>query len=475
MTLEPERAIDTTTMHETTDTRTGPLHGEVTGDPLDAAIGSSSVDDERVGDDAASAAPAGSPHIVTLGCRLNAYESEVMRRHARAAGLDDVVIVNTCAVTNEAVRQARQTIRRLRRERPQARIIVTGCAAQIEPERFAGLDGVDHVIGNADKMHAQTFKMLAASDSPSILVNDIQSVTETASHMIDGFGNRARAYVQVQNGCDHRCTFCIIPYGRGPSRSVPAGEVVTEIRHLVGQGFGEVVLTGVDITSYGGDLPGEMRLGRLVRQILKHVPELRRLRLSSIDQVEADPDLLVALAEDERLMPHLHLSMQAGDDMILKRMKRRHTRADAIRFCDEARRLRPDIVFGADLIAGFPTETDEMFAATHDIVADCGLTYLHVFPFSPRKGTPAARMPQVDHRAVKARAAILRSLGEAALRTYLATQKGHVVQLLMEKDNTGRTPHFAEVRLDTSAPVGAFVSARITGQEGFHLMGEVIA
>lgn len=308
-----------------------------------------------------------------------------------------------------------------------------------------------------------------------MLINDIQSVTETASHMIHGFGSRARAYVQVQNGCDHRCTFCIIPYGRGPSRSVPAGQVVNEIRQLVDEGFREIVLTGVDITSYGGDLPGGMRLGRLVRQILKLVPELPRLRLSSIDQVEADPDLIAALAEEERLMPHLHLSMQAGDDMILKRMKRRHTRADAVRFCNDARRLRPDVVFGADLIAGFPTETDQMFAATRDIVADCGLTYLHVFPFSARQGTPAARMPQVDRRTVKARAASLRSLGEEALRSYLASQRGKIVQLLMEKDNLGRTPQFAEVRLDRHVSERAFVSALVTGQQGLHLKGEVIA
>jgi threonylcarbamoyladenosine tRNA methylthiotransferase MtaB len=477
---------DTRTMHETTDTGTEILPTDAAGDPQDVGqgeIGAAAVGVRAEGQHASTEGgkePApevlpGTPHIVTLGCRLNAYESEVMRRHALAAGLDDVVIVNTCAVTNEAVRQARQTIRRLSRERPQARIIVTGCAAQIEPERFAELEGVDHVIGNDDKMRPQTFIDITLRDSPKILVNDIQSVGETASHMIDGFGNRARAYVQVQNGCDHRCTFCIIPFGRGPSRSVPAGDVVTEIRHLVGQGYGEIVLTGVDITSYGGDLPGGMRLGRLVRQILKLVPELPRLRLSSIDQVEADPDLLAALAEEERLMPHLHLSMQAGDDMILKRMKRRHTRADAVRFCEEARRLRPDIVFGADLIAGFPTETDAMFAATRDIVTDCGLTYLHVFPFSPRKGTPAARMPQVARQIVKERAATLRSLGEGALRTYLENQKGKVVQLLIEKDKIGRTPQFAEVRLDRSIPDRAFVSARIAGQEGLHLMGEVIA
>lgn len=467
-------------MHDTSDTSAS-IPGNAANNGLDCATDNVGIDHDHVSETnnqtphVIMSAPAGAPHVVTLGCRLNAYESEVMRRHALAAGLTDAVIVNTCAVTNEAVRQARQTIRRLRREHPQARIIVTGCAAQIEPQRFAELDGVDHVIGNADKMHAGTFTTLARGDSPAILVNDIASVNETASHMIDGFGNRARAYVQVQNGCDHRCTFCIIPFGRGPSRSVPAGEVVAETRHLVEQGFGEVVLTGVDITSYGGDLPGGMRLGKLVRKILKLVPELPRLRLSSIDQVEADPDLLAALAEEERLMPHLHLSMQAGDDMILKRMKRRHARSDAIRFCREARRLRPDVVFGADLIAGFPTETDDMFAATCDIVTDCDLTYLHVFPFSPRKGTPAARMPQLNRQTIKARAAHLRGLGEAAQRAYLARQVGSVAPLLMEKDNIGRTPHFAEVRLNRVVGDRAFVSARITGQEGLHLMGEVIA
>lgn len=465
----------TTTMHGTTGKETSSLSDGAAGDALPHLGENTFVGDELSGESTATDALPGSPHIVTLGCRLNAYESEVMRSHALAAGLEDVVIVNTCAVTNEAVRQARQTIRRVRREHPKARIIVTGCAAQLEPERFAALDGVDHVIGNANKMHAQTFATLALSEGPTILVNDIQSVTETANHMIDGFGNRSRAYMQIQNGCDHRCTFCIIPYGRGPSRSVPAGEIVNGIRHLVEQGFGEVVLTGVDITSYGGDLPGGMRLGRLVRKILKLVPELPRLRLSSIDQVETDPDLLAALAEEERLMPHLHLSMQAGDDMILKRMKRRHTRADAIRFCEEVRRLRPDIVFGADLIAGFPTESDEMFATSCSTIADCGLTYLHVFPFSPRKGTPAARMPQVDRQIIKARAATLRSLGEAALCTYLADQRGKTVQLLIERDRTGRTPQFAEVRLDRDIPDRVFVTARITGQENFHLTGQVIA
>lgn len=417
------------------------------------------------------------PTVITLGCRLNAYESEVMRHHARAAGLDDAVIVNTCAVTSEAVRNASQTIRRIRREHPNARIIVTGCAAQVEPERFAEMAEVDHVIGNGEKMKAETFTGLTIPDSERVQVDDIMSVRETASHMIEGFGTRARAYVQVQNGCDHRCTFCIIPYGRGPSRSVPAGHVVAEIRSLVEKGFPEVVLTGVDITSYGPDLPGEMTLGKLVRQILKHVPELKRLRLSSIDQVEADPHLLAALAEEDRLMPHLHLSMQAGDDLILKRMKRRHSRADAIRFCEEVRRIRPGVVFGADLIAGFPTETEDMFARSLGIVDDCGLTFLHVFPFSPRKGTPAARMPQVARATVKERAARLRTKGMDVLEAYLNRQAGESCDVLMERDRVGRTPHFAEVDVSGRADflAGEIVKARIMGRNGDKLMGEAIA
>lgn len=417
------------------------------------------------------------PTVITLGCRLNAYESEVMRRHARAAGLEDAVIVNTCAVTSEAVRNASQTIRRIRRENPNARIIVTGCAAQVEPERFAEMTEVDHVIGNGEKMKAETFTGLTIPDSERVQVDDIMSVRETASHMIEGFGTRARAYVQVQNGCDHRCTFCIIPYGRGPSRSVPAGHVVAEIRSLVEKGFPEVVLTGVDITSYGPDLPGEMTLGKLARQILKHVPELKRLRLSSIDQVEADPHLLAALAEEDRLMPHLHLSMQAGDDLILKRMKRRHSRADAIRFCEEVRRIRPGVVFGADLIAGFPTETEDMFARSLGIVDDCELTFLHVFPFSPRKGTPAARMPQVARATVKERAARLRAKGSDVLEAYLNRQAGESCDVLMERDRVGRTPHFAEVDVSGRADflAGEIVKARIMGRNGDKLMGEAIA
>ena len=415
------------------------------------------------------------PRIITLGCRLNAYESEVMRAHAGAAGLDDAVIVNTCAVTAEAVRQAAQAIRKVRRESPAARIIVTGCAAQIEPQRFAGMPEVDAVLGNAEKIKPETFRGLSLADSPRVQVDDIMSVRETAHAMIAGFGSRARAYVEVQNGCDHRCTFCIIPYGRGPSRSVPAGEVVAQVRRLVEAGYPEVVLTGVDITSYGADLPGAMTLGRLVRHILRHVPELKRLRLSSIDQVEADTHLLDAIAEEARLMPHLHLSLQSGDDMILKRMKRRHARADAVRFCNQARRLRPDMVFGADFIAGFPTETEAMFQGSLDLVEECGLTYLHVFPFSPRAGTPAARMPQVSGRETKARARRLRERGERALVAYLHTEVGREVELLMERKGLGRTPGFAEVALDGPAEIRSLVVARVTRSDGARLQAERLA
>jgi threonylcarbamoyladenosine tRNA methylthiotransferase MtaB len=414
--------------------------------------------------------------VVTLGCRLNAYEAEAMRQHAAATGLADAVIVNTCAVTAEAVRQARQAVRRARRERPGARIIVTGCAAQTEPETFAAMPEVDHVIGNAEKLRRETFLGLAAGESARVSVDDIMSVRETAPQLIDGFGTRARAFVQVQNGCDHRCTFCIIPFGRGPSRSVPAGEVVAQIRRLAGAGYREVVLSGVDLTSYGADLPGRPGLGRLVRQILRHVPELARLRLSSIDQVEADPELFAALAEEERLMPHLHLSLQAGDDMILKRMKRRHRAADAVRFCEEARRLRPDVVFGADLIAGFPTETEAMFERSLATIEDCGLTFLHVFPFSPRKGTPAARMPQVPGGIVRERAARLRERGEARLARFLAAQAGRRVLALVEQEGRGRTPEFAEIALTGAfPPVGAIVAAEVTGSDGRRLAGRLVA
>jgi threonylcarbamoyladenosine tRNA methylthiotransferase MtaB len=403
------------------------------------------------------------PEILTFGCRLNAFESEVMREHAEKSALGDAVIVNTCAVTSEAVRQGRQAIRKARRNNPDARIIVTGCAAQLKPDMFANMPEVDHVIGNTEKMKAETFATLATTNSEQILVDDIQSVHETAGHMIEGFGARTRAYVQIQNGCDHRCTFCIIPYARGRSRSVPAGEVVTQIRTLVDVGTREVVLTGVDITAYGADLPGALTLGGLAKKILKMVPELERLRLSSIDSIEADPDLLEAIADEQRLMPHLHLSVQAGDDMILKRMKRRHSRSDTIEFCETVRALRSDMVFGADLIAGFPTETDEMFEQTHSIVEACGLTYLHVFPFSAREGTPAARMPQVDGATIKARAAKLRDEGAKALDRHLHAQLGLAHDVLMETETRGRTPHFTPVSLCGEARSGDIISARMTG------------
>jgi threonylcarbamoyladenosine tRNA methylthiotransferase MtaB len=413
--------------------------------------------------------------VVTFGCRLNTYESEAMRHAAGAAGFDDVVIVNTCAVTGEAVRQARQAIRRLRRERPHARIVVTGCAAQTEPETFAAMDEVDRVIGNGEKLAAATWASTRAAlagevDGGKLAVTDIMAVKETAPHLVDGIEGRVRAFVQVQNGCDHRCTFCIIPYGRGPSRSVPMGAVVAQVRRLVENGYREVVLTGVDITSYGGDLPGLPRLGRLVKQILKHVPELERLRLSSIDSIEADDDLVDALAEEPRLMPHLHLSLQAGDDLILKRMKRRHARADAVAFCERVRRLRPDVAFGADLIAGFPTETEAMFARSLDLVDDCGLAHLHVFPFSPRPGTPAARMPQVARAVVKERARRLREKGAAALAQRLAAEVGARRQVLVESGGVGRTGQFMPVRLAAPAEPGTIRDVAIAGHDGRQLL-----
>lgn len=397
-----------------------------------------------------------------------------MRAHSDAAGIGPAVIVNTCAVTAEAVRQARQAIRRTRRQNPDARIVVTGCAAQVDPAMFAEMPEVDHVLGNDEKMHPASFTSLAAGDLERVRVNDIMSVRETAGHMIDGFGSRARAYVQIQNGCDHRCTFCIIPYGRGNSRSVPAGEVVSQIERLVGSGYREVVLTGVDVTAYGNDLPGQLSLGKLVLKILKLVPELERLRLSSIDSIEVDDALLQAIADEPRLMPHLHLSLQAGDDLTLKRMKRRHLCGDAIRFCDDARRLRPDIVFGADLIAGFPTETEDMFQRTMDLVDECGLTYLHVFPFSPRPGTPAARMPPVPAEAVNERARRLRDVGATAISRHLETQQGRIVELLLERSTTGRTPQFAEMVLAEPADAGDIIRARVTAHDGRRLTGEAL-
>jgi len=407
--------------------------------------------------------------LVTFGCRLNAYESEVIRE--QAAGCGDAVVINTCAVTAEAVRQAKQSIRRIARERPDARIVVTGCAAQTEAETFAAMPEIDRVIGNEEKLDRNTWATLDRAEKVS--VGDIMTVRQARVHRVGGLEGRARAFVQVQNGCDHRCTFCIIPYGRGNSRFVPIDEVVSQVRSLCENGYREVVLTGVDITSWGGDLPGRPRLGGLVRAILRHVPALDRLRLSSIDSIEADADLMRALAEEERLMPHLHLSLQAGDDMILKRMKRRHVRADAVRFCEEARRLRPDIVFGADLIAGFPTETEAMFESSLALVEDCGLAFLHVFPFSPRNGTPAARMPQLDRRVVKDRARRLRERGEAARRAMLAAETGRRRSALIEKPGFGRTEHYAGVAVEGGEP-GAIVPVRITGVADDRLIAVVI-
>lgn len=405
--------------------------------------------------------------IVTFGCRLNTYESEVMRAHAEAAGLGNAIVFNTCAVTAEAERQARQAIRKARRENPDARIIVTGCAAQVNPDMFAAMGEVDLVIGNDEKMKPESWQpALALHANEKTRVNDIMSVRETAGHLVQGLEGRARAFVQVQNGCDHRCTFCIIPYGRGPSRSVPAGEVVHQVRALVENGYREVVLTGVDMTSYGADLPGRPSLGNLARRILKLVPELERLRLSSIDSIEADDELMRLIAEEERLMPHLHLSLQSGDDMILKRMKRRHLRDDSIRFCEEARRLRPDIVFGADFIAGFPTETEEMFENTLRLVDDCGLTWLHVFPFSPRPGTPAAKMPQVSREIGKERAERLRAKGEAAVRAHLDSGLGATRPVLMETPTLGRTHQFTPVRVREAARAGEILALRLAAHDG---------
>ena len=426
-------------------------------------------------DDETAAPPPGAPVFETFGCRLNAYETEAMKGLAAEAGMQDAVIVNTCAVTAEAVRQARQRIRRLRKDNPGARVIVTGCAAQTEPQTFAQMPEVDLVLGNLEKMRPESWRAAAApnfiGETEKVRVDDIMSATETAGHLIDGFGTRARAYVQVQNGCDHRCTFCIIPFGRGNSRSVPAGVAVEQIKRLQGAGYNEVVLTGVDMTSWGADLPGTPRLGDLVQRILRMVPDLPRLRISSIDSVEADEALLDAARSEPRFMPHLHLSLQAGDDMILKRMKRRHSRDDAIRFCTDLRAARPDMVYGADIIAGFPTETEAMFENSLKLVEECGLTWLHVFPFSPRQGTPAARMPQLEKAVVKARAARLRAAGEAARDAYLAAQIGTEQRVLMEKPRLGRTESFAEVIFDADRPVGAIAPARLIGVETGRLRG----
>ena len=414
-----------------------------------------------------------SVEVVTFGCRLNAVESEAMRGHAETAGHRDLVIVNTCAVTAEAARQARQTIRSIARKRPEAAIVVTGCAAQVDPHAFADLPGVARVVGNHAKTKPETWARLVnfgVEPAPKIVVEDIMAVKETASHLVEGLRGRTRSFVQVQNGCDHRCTFCIIPYGRGNSRSVPMGAVVDQVRLLVEHGAREVVVTGVDITSYGRDLPGEPSLGTLVKAILRHVPELDRLRLSSIDSIEADRELLDAFANEERLMPHLHLSLQAGDDLVLKRMKRRHLRADSIAFCADIRRQRPETVFGADLIAGFPTESEPMFERTLAIVDECGLTHLHVFPFSARPGTPAARMPPVAREAVKERARRLREKGEAALVRHLSGELGARRRVLAETDTLGRTEGFAPVRFAGPVQPGGIHEVTIAGHDGRELL-----
>ncbi|PXW84704.1 threonylcarbamoyladenosine tRNA methylthiotransferase MtaB [Ruegeria sp. P4] len=417
----------------------------------------------------------GAPKFTTLGCRLNAYETEAMKELSRQAGLENAVVVNTCAVTAEAVRKARQEIRKLRRDNPDAPIIVTGCAAQTEPETFAAMSEVTQVIGNTEKMQPETWQRMAKGPdfigtTEKVLVDDIMSVTETASHLIDGFGTRSRAYVQVQNGCDHRCTFCIIPYGRGNSRSVPAGVVVDQIKRLVDRGYNEVVLTGVDLTSWGADLPATPKLGDLVMRILKLVPDLPRLRISSIDSIEVDENLMQAIATEPRLMPHLHLSLQHGDDLILKRMKRRHLRDDAIRFAEDARRLRPEMTFGADIIAGFPTETEAHFENSLKLVTECDLTWLHVFPYSKREGTPAAKIPsQVNGNVIKDRAARLRAKGDAQVAKHLSQQLGRQHNVLMENPNMGRTEQFTEVSFAIPQIEGALIQTRITGIQGTQL------
>ncbi|MBM7069888.1 tRNA (N(6)-L-threonylcarbamoyladenosine(37)-C(2))-methylthiotransferase MtaB [Actibacterium sp. 188UL27-1] len=414
------------------------------------------------------------PIFRTFGCRLNAYETEAMQAMSTAAGVENAIVINTCAVTSEAVRKARQDIRKLRRAHPDAALIVTGCAAQTDPDSFAAMPEVSHVIGNSEKMAPDTWTRLTPDligETEQVQVNDIMSVKETAGHMIDGFATRSRAYVQVQNGCDHRCTFCIIPYGRGNSRSVPAGTVVDQIRNLVGRGYNEVVLTGVDLTSWGADLPGAPPLGNLVQRILRLVPDLPRLRISSIDSIEVDPVLMDCIATEPRLMPHLHLSLQAGDDMILKRMKRRHLSKDAIAFCQQARALRPDLTFGADIIAGFPTETEAMFENSLKLIEACDLTWLHVFPYSPRPGTPAARMPQVNGAVIRARAERLRQAAAQAVHHHLAAQIGKPHRILLENPRMGRTEQFTEVRFDTDQPTGQIIEAPIIGATDQVLLG----
>jgi threonylcarbamoyladenosine tRNA methylthiotransferase MtaB len=412
------------------------------------------------------------PQVLTFGCRLNAYESEVIKDHAQKNGLTDAIIFNTCAVTAEAERQVRQAIRRARRDHPNKKIIVTGCAAQINPDFYNKMGEVDQVIGNNEKMKPETFSPL---NTERLIVNDIMSVRETAEHLISGFDGKTRAFAQVQNGCDHRCTFCTIPFGRGNSRSVPIGVIVEQIREFLKQGYKEVVLTGVDITSYGHDLPGTPSLGQMMRRLLAQVPELPRLRLSSVDPVEIDEDVFRLLEEEPRFMPHLHISLQAGDNMILKRMKRRHLREDVISFCEKARRARKDVTFGADIIAGFPTETEDMFQNSLQIIEECGLTYIHVFPYSPRPGTPAARMPQVAKQTVKDRARRLREAGDHALSKFLQSLVGHSYEILVEHGSIGRTPHFAPIQVPAHLIPGTRISMKMTNTDNKILQGTVVS
>jgi|TARA_B110000263_G_scaffold2904_1_gene2453 threonylcarbamoyladenosine tRNA methylthiotransferase MtaB len=415
------------------------------------------------------------PKFVTLGCRLNTYETEAMRELAKNENIENIAVVNTCAVTAEAVRKSKQEIRKIHRENPTTKIIVTGCAAQVEPETFAKMSEVSNVFGNIEKMKTSTWKELSKElnfigKTERIQVDDIMSAKETAGHLIDGFGTRSRAYVQVQNGCDHRCTFCIIPYGRGNSRSVAAGIIIEQIKRLVGNGFKEIVLTGVDLTSWGSDLPSKPKLGDLVLKILKLVPDLARLRISSIDSIEVDENLMEAIANEARLMPHFHLSLQSGDNMILKRMKRRHLRDDAILFCETVRKIRPEITFGADIIAGFPTETDDMFENSMQLVNECDLTWLHIFPYSPRQGTPASRMPQVNGIKIKERAKLLRSLGATQVSKYLNSQIGKYHNILMESESMGRTEQFAEVDFQNPQQPGEITFAKIEKLNNNRLM-----
>ena len=424
---------------------------------------------------APTASVQGSVEVLTFGCRLNTYESEVMRRHALDAGLSDLVIVNSCAVTAEAERQVRQAIRRARRENPSASIVVTGCAAQLAAEKFAAMPEVTRVLGNAEKMSPASW--LPRPEAPRIAVADIQEVRETAGHLLPGFESRTRAFLQVQNGCDHRCTFCIIPFARGPARSVPVASVVAQVRQLVDSGVGEVVFSGVDLTAYGQDLGAEVALGGLVRRVLREVPELRRLRISSLDPCEIDPDLWIAVADEERLMPHFHLSCQSGDDMILKRMKRRHTRAESVAVAQRIRLLRPDAALGADLIAGFPTETEAMFRNSLALVEDCGLVHLHVFPYSERSGTPAARMPEIPKSVRKSRAAALREAGGQALAGHLAAKVGRIEEVHLESDGRGLAPDFSRVVFAPSAsppPAGSFHKARMVQSLEKTILAELV-